>query len=66
MDVFVLTREDLPAAGYEQFWNISLKESTSIPSTKKDMLTSVDVDFPYTVITVDGFRTALWSDSGKI
>ena len=33
MDVFVLTPEDLPAAGYEQFRNIFLKESTSIPAT---------------------------------
>ena len=59
MDVFVLTPEDLPAAGYEQFRNIFLKESTSIFATKKDMLTSVDVDFPYAVIAVDGFGTAL-------
>lgn len=67
MDVSVLTRGDLPAARarvraiLEHF-----SESALISATKIDLLTSVDVDFPYTVITVDGFWAALWSDSGEI
>lgn len=58
--IFVLTREDLPAArGKSKFWTFLSRNHLQFLLQKKDMLTSGYVDFPYTVITVDGLWAAL-------
>lgn len=67
MDVFVFICGDLLVV-WVWVWVILeyFLELVLIFVVKKDLFISVDVDFFYMVIIVDGFWVVLWSDSGEI